>query len=187
MHYRSESEGIPRVNVSIPFTEQDWYTTLTWKVTPIVQMEERALVVAGMSILWAPQNPRGFRFMDTKGKVLFLPNLLFASPFRSLHTFLCFAAGYSLMNIFDPKAGGGMVVAVLPEGRPLRVDQIRDNFLHPTSESMATYTNVVLGEDGGDKTDVDPAPTREEPIILSSEESADSCQGLIHRSTRVGP
>ncbi|KAJ0463404.1 hypothetical protein HanHA300_Chr14g0515301 [Helianthus annuus] len=68
MHYRSESEGVPRVNVSISYTEQDWYTTLTRKVTPIIQLEERALVAAGMSMLWAPQNPRVFQFMDIKGK-----------------------------------------------------------------------------------------------------------------------
>ncbi|KAF5768063.1 hypothetical protein HanRHA438_Chr14g0642951 [Helianthus annuus] len=68
MHYRSESEGVPRVNVSVSYTEQDWYTTLTQKVDPIIQLEERALVAAGMSMLWAPQNPRVFQFMDTKGK-----------------------------------------------------------------------------------------------------------------------
>ncbi|MFS7962634.1 hypothetical protein Hanom_Chr08g00728941 [Helianthus anomalus] len=59
MHYRAESEGVPHVNVSVDFTEQDWYTTLTRKVTPIIQLEERALVAAWMSMLWAPQNPRG--------------------------------------------------------------------------------------------------------------------------------
>ncbi|KAJ0946815.1 hypothetical protein HanRHA438_Chr01g0008121 [Helianthus annuus] len=36
MHYRAESEGVPRENVSVDFTEQDWYTTLTRKVTPII-------------------------------------------------------------------------------------------------------------------------------------------------------
>ncbi|KAM0061662.1 hypothetical protein Hdeb2414_s0004g00138811 [Helianthus debilis subsp. tardiflorus] len=144
------------------FTKQDWYTTLTRKVTPIVQLEERALVAARMSMLWAPQNPRGFPVYGYRGK------------------------GYSLMNVFDPKDGGAMVMAVLPEGRPLWIDQIRDNFLHPTSERMAAYANVVLGEDDGDKIDVNPAPTREEPIILSSEEFADSYQDLTCRSTCAG-
>ncbi|KAM0002482.1 hypothetical protein Hdeb2414_s0008g00275161 [Helianthus debilis subsp. tardiflorus] len=120
MHHLSESEGVPRVNVSISYTEQDLYTTLTRKVTPIVQLEERALVVAGMNMLWAPKNPRGFPFYEYKREIW-----------------------YSLMNIFDPEAGGAMVVATLPEGRPLWVDQIRDNFLHPSSQSMATYANVV--------------------------------------------
>ncbi|MFS7968367.1 hypothetical protein Hanom_Chr09g00796591 [Helianthus anomalus] len=82
MNYRPESEGIPRVNVSIDFTKQE------------------ALVAAGMSMLWAPQNPSGFPVYGYRGK-----------------------AGYSLMNVFDPKAGGAMVVAALPEGRPLWLDQ----------------------------------------------------------------
>ncbi|KAF5795180.1 hypothetical protein HanRHA438_Chr08g0348101 [Helianthus annuus] len=73
MHYRAESEGVPRVNVSIPFTEQDWYTTLTRKVTPIVQLEERALVAAGMSMLWALQNPRGFPVYGYRGKGIAFP------------------------------------------------------------------------------------------------------------------
>ncbi|KAF5758912.1 hypothetical protein HanXRQr2_Chr16g0734911 [Helianthus annuus] len=90
-----------------------------------------------MSMLWAPQKHRGFPIYGYQGK-----------------------AGYSLMNVFDPKAGGAMVVAALPEGRPLWVEQIRNNFLHPTSESLATYANTVLGEDGEDDIDVDPAPTQ---------------------------
>ncbi|KAJ0649351.1 hypothetical protein HanLR1_Chr15g0583311 [Helianthus annuus] len=165
IHYRAESEGVPRVNVSVDFTEQEWYKVLTRKVTPIIQLEERALVVARMSMLWAPQNPRGFPIYGYQGK-----------------------AGYSLMNVFDPKAGGAMVVAALPEGRPVWVDQIRNNFLHPTGESMATYANTVLGEDDGDDIDVDSVPTRGggEVIILSSEGSDESHQDLIHRSARAG-
>ncbi|MFS7953338.1 hypothetical protein Hanom_Chr07g00617341 [Helianthus anomalus] len=85
-----------------------------------------------------------------------------------------------LMNVFLSQTGGAMVVAGLPEGRPVWVDQLGDNFLHPISESMATHAKTVLGED---EIDVDPSPTREEPIILSSEESAGSYQDLIHRST----
>ncbi|KAM0042599.1 hypothetical protein Hdeb2414_s0010g00331641 [Helianthus debilis subsp. tardiflorus] len=99
MHYRADSEGVSRVNVSVEFTEQEWYKVLTRKVTPIIQLEERALVAAGMSMLWASQNPRGFPIYGYQGK-----------------------AGYSLMNVFEPKAGGAMVVAALPEGRPLWVD-----------------------------------------------------------------
>ncbi|MFS7991978.1 hypothetical protein Hanom_Chr12g01076951 [Helianthus anomalus] len=108
MHYRAESEGVPRVNVSIDFADQEWYKVLTRKVTPIVQLEEKALVAAGMSMLWAPRDPRGFSIYGYQGK------------------------GYSLMNVFDSKAGGAMVIDVLPEGRPLWVDHIKDNFLHPT-------------------------------------------------------
>ncbi|KAJ0946754.1 hypothetical protein HanRHA438_Chr01g0007431 [Helianthus annuus] len=105
MHYRSENEGVPRVNVSISYADQDWYTTLTRKVTPIIQLEERALVAAGMSMLWVPQNPRAYPVYGYKGK-----------------------SGYSLMNVFDPNVGSAMVVAALPEDRLVWVDQIRDNF-----------------------------------------------------------
>ncbi|MFS7945306.1 hypothetical protein Hanom_Chr06g00522731 [Helianthus anomalus] len=117
-----------------------------------------------MSTLWAPQNPRAYPVYGYKGK-----------------------AGYSLMNVFDPKVGDAMVVVVLPEDRPVWVDQIRDNFLHPSSESMATYANDVLDDDGEDATNLDTAPTWEELILLSSEESASSSQDLIHRSSRAGP
>ncbi|KAM0006228.1 hypothetical protein Hdeb2414_s0179g00825091 [Helianthus debilis subsp. tardiflorus] len=115
MHYRAESEGVPRVNVSISYIDHDLYPTLTQKVTSIIHGEERALVAAGMSMLWVPQNPRAYPVYGFKGK------------------------GYSLLNVFDPKVGGAMVVVALPEGQPGWVDQIRNNFLHPSSESMATY------------------------------------------------
>ncbi|KAJ0789429.1 hypothetical protein HanPI659440_Chr05g0203461 [Helianthus annuus] len=164
MHYREESEGVPRVNVSIDFAEQEWYKVLTRKVTSITQFEERVLVAAGMSMLWALQNPRGVPIYGYQGKV-----------------------GYSLMNVLDPKAGGAMVVAYLPEGKPVWLDQIRDCFLHPTSESLATYANTILGEDGGDVLDDVLSPTREEVIVLSSEGSDRSREGLIPCSPRAGP
>ncbi|KAM0031690.1 hypothetical protein Hdeb2414_s0017g00511841 [Helianthus debilis subsp. tardiflorus] len=91
------------------------------------------------------------------------------------------------MNVLDPKASGAMVVAYLPEGRPVWLDQIRDRFLHPTSESLATYANIILGEDGGDDLDDAINPTREEVIVLSSEGSDGSHEGLIPRSTCAGP
>ncbi|MFS7996428.1 hypothetical protein Hanom_Chr12g01129871 [Helianthus anomalus] len=164
MHYRLESEGIPRVNMSIDFTEQEWYTVLTRKVTSIIQFEERALVAAGMSMLWAPRNPRGFPVYGYRGK-----------------------AGYSLMNVFDPKASGAMVVASLPEGRPLWLDHIRDTFLHPSNESMVNYANTILGDDGEDGIGFDVNPTREEPILHSSDESDDESFHLICCSSRAGP
>ncbi|KAF5806152.1 hypothetical protein HanRHA438_Chr05g0227101 [Helianthus annuus] len=141
MHYREESEGVPHVNVSIDFAEQEWYKVLTRKVTSMTQFEERVLVAAGMSLL----------------------------------------------NVLDPKAGGAMVVAYLPEGKPVWLDQIRDCFLHLTSESLATYANTILGEDGGDVLDDVLSPTREEVIVLSSEGSDRSLEGLIPRSPRAGP
>ncbi|KAM0066439.1 hypothetical protein Hdeb2414_s0002g00049021 [Helianthus debilis subsp. tardiflorus] len=127
MHYRTESEGISRVNVSTDFADQEWHKTLTRKATSISQLEERALVGADMSMLWVPKNPRGIPVYGYQGKV-----------------------GYSLLNVLDPKAGGAMVEAILPEGKPAWLDQIRDRFLHPTSDSFAAYANVILGEDDED-------------------------------------
>ncbi|KAM0028629.1 hypothetical protein Hdeb2414_s0018g00516161 [Helianthus debilis subsp. tardiflorus] len=100
---------------------------------------------------------------------------------------LYFTVWYSLMNFLDPKANGAMVVAYLPEEKPVLLDQIRDRFLHPTSESLATYANTILGEDGGDDLDDVLSPTREDVIVLSSEGSDRSHEGLIPRSPRAGP
>ncbi|KAJ0770540.1 hypothetical protein HanPI659440_Chr07g0258771 [Helianthus annuus] len=102
MHYQDENEGVPRVNVSIDFSEQEWYKVLTRKVTSIIQLKERALVAAGMSMLWAPQNPRDFPLYGYQRK-----------------------ARYSLMNVFYSNAGGAMVVAALPEGKPLWLETRR--------------------------------------------------------------
>ncbi|KAJ0435245.1 hypothetical protein HanIR_Chr17g0891201 [Helianthus annuus] len=144
MHYRSESEGVPRVAVSIAFADEDWYKTLSRRATLMIQLEERAPVAAGMSMLWVPRDPRAYLDYAHKGR-----------------------AGYSLMNVFDSKVAGGMTVAALPEGEPGWVSRIRYNFLHPSNESIATYANVILGDDE-DESDVDVVPTREELILLSS-------------------
>ncbi|MFS7939165.1 hypothetical protein Hanom_Chr05g00448531 [Helianthus anomalus] len=148
------------------FAEQEWYKVLAQKVTSIAQLEERSLVATEMNMLWAPQNPRC--------PYLWLPKKKYYS-------------GYSLMNVLDPKADGAVVVATLFEGRPLWLDQIRDRFLHPSSESLVTYANAILGEDGGDDLDDVLSPTREEVIVLSSEGSDRSHEGLIARSPRAGP
>ncbi|MFS7998907.1 hypothetical protein Hanom_Chr12g01159601 [Helianthus anomalus] len=92
-----------------------------------------------MSMLWAPLNPRGIPVYGYQGKV-----------------------GYSLLNFLDPKVAGAMVEAILPKGKPVWLDQIRDCFLHPTSDSFAAYASVILGEDGGDDVDDTTDPTREE-------------------------
>ncbi|KAM0036559.1 hypothetical protein Hdeb2414_s0014g00427821 [Helianthus debilis subsp. tardiflorus] len=39
MHYRAESEGVPRVNVSVAFTEHEWYNVLTRKVTLLFSLK----------------------------------------------------------------------------------------------------------------------------------------------------
>ncbi|MFS7903429.1 hypothetical protein Hanom_Chr01g00023921 [Helianthus anomalus] len=188
MHYRLESKGIPRVNVSIDFTKQEWYTVLTRKVTSIIQLKERALVAAGMS-MWAPQIPRGFPVYGYKGKGTAICLLLSYKFFWSPHITL-YACSRVQFNecFFDHKAGGAMVVASLPEGRPLWLDQIRDNFLHPSNESLAAYANTIVGDDDGDDIGIDVNPTREEPILLSSEDSDDDASyHLIYRSSREGP
>ncbi|KAJ0753880.1 hypothetical protein HanPI659440_Chr09g0340771 [Helianthus annuus] len=64
---------------------------------------------------------------------------------------------------------------------------IRDRFLHPTSESFASFANTILGEDDGSDFDNTTDPTREEVIVLSSEGYDRSREGLIPRSPRAGP
>ncbi|KAJ0805360.1 hypothetical protein HanPI659440_Chr02g0049081 [Helianthus annuus] len=56
MRYRAESEGIPKV---------------THKATSISQLEERALVGAGMSMLWVPKNPLGVPVYGYQGKRIY--------------------------------------------------------------------------------------------------------------------
>ncbi|MFS7984775.1 hypothetical protein Hanom_Chr11g00990521 [Helianthus anomalus] len=100
---------------------------------------------------------------------------------------LCFTVGYSLLNVLDPKAAGAMVEAIFPEGKLVWLDQIRDRFLHPTSDNVAAYANAILGEDGGDDLDDTTDPTQGEVIILSSGGSDRSQEGLTSRPTRAGP
>ncbi|MFS7938066.1 hypothetical protein Hanom_Chr05g00435131 [Helianthus anomalus] len=83
------------------------------------------------------------------------------------------------------QASGAMVVASLLDGRPLWLEQIRDNFLHPSNESLAAYANAILGDDGEGDTDFDVNPTREEPIVLSSAD--DASFHLIRCYSRAGP
>ncbi|MFS7996923.1 hypothetical protein Hanom_Chr12g01135721 [Helianthus anomalus] len=76
---------------------------------------------------------------------------------------------------------GAMIEVILPDGKPVWLDQIRERFLVPTSESFASYANTILGEDDATH------PVREEVIVLSSGGSDGSHEGLIPRSTRAGP
>ncbi|KAJ0444024.1 hypothetical protein HanIR_Chr16g0827221 [Helianthus annuus] len=160
MHYRSVSEGIPKVDVLVGFAEEGWYKKLTEKATAISQLEEMALVGAGMSLLWAPKNPLGVPVYGYQGKF-----------------------GYSLINVLDPKAAGAMVEAIQEDGKPTWLNQIRDRFLHPTDESFTRYANVALAEDDED----DPIdPIREEVVVLSSGSSDRSFEGLISRCPHAG-
>ncbi|MFS7987283.1 hypothetical protein Hanom_Chr11g01020641 [Helianthus anomalus] len=164
MHYWAESEGIPKIDVTINFGEQEWYKTLTRKATPICQIKEMALVGASISMLWVPKNPRGVPVFGYDGKVR-----------------------YSLLNVLDPKATGAMIEAVFAEGKPVWLDQIRDRFLHPSSDSFVAYVNTILGEDDGDELDDTFGLIREEVIVLSSEGSEKSREELIPCSPRAGP
>ncbi|MFS8012410.1 hypothetical protein Hanom_Chr14g01320511 [Helianthus anomalus] len=66
-----------------------------------------------------------------------------------------------------------MVEAIQEDGKPTWLDQIRPHFLHPTNESFASYTNVVLGDADED----DPIdPTRDEVVVLSSGSSGKSLE-----------
>ncbi|KAF5766060.1 hypothetical protein HanRHA438_Chr15g0723131 [Helianthus annuus] len=126
MHYRSESEGVPK---------------------------EKALVAAGMSLLWVPRDPRAYPVYAYKGKAIFV--------------------------------AGEMAMAALPVGEPKLTEWIRDNFLHPSYESIDAYGTVVLGALEA-RNNLDKAPTREETILLSSEEYTGLSHYLIHRSSRAG-
>ncbi|KAJ0696327.1 hypothetical protein HanLR1_Chr10g0355831 [Helianthus annuus] len=160
MHYRLVSEGIPKVDVLADYAAQDWYKKITHKATALSQLDEMALVGAGMSLLWIPKNPLGVPVYSYQGKF-----------------------GYSLINVLDPKAAGAMVEAIQEDGKPTWLDQIRGRFLHPSNESFSKYANVSLGEDDGD----DPVdPIREEVVVLSSGSSDESLGGLTSYYARAG-
>ncbi|KAJ0743163.1 hypothetical protein HanPI659440_Chr10g0372671 [Helianthus annuus] len=163
MHYRTESEGVPKVVVAASYADKEWYKTVTRRPTPIIQLEEKALVAAGMSLMWVPREPTAFPVYACKGK------------------------GYSLMNVFDLKVGGEIATTLLPEGEPAWTARIRDNFLHPSSESVTSYGTVILGAPFVAAADLDKSPTREGTILLSSEESTGSSHGLIRHSSRQVP
>ncbi|KAM0006891.1 hypothetical protein Hdeb2414_s0157g00817141 [Helianthus debilis subsp. tardiflorus] len=120
MHYRVIGEGIPKVNVVVGFAQQAWYKKLTEKATSISQLEEMALVGAGMSLLWVPKNPLSVPVYGYQGKL-----------------------GYSLLNALDPKAGGAMVEAIQKDGKSTWLDQIRNRFLHPTNPAQEAVNEPV--------------------------------------------
>ncbi|KAM0036792.1 hypothetical protein Hdeb2414_s0014g00430541 [Helianthus debilis subsp. tardiflorus] len=57
-----------------------------------------------------------------------------------------------------------MVEAIQAEDKPIWLDQIRNRFLHPTSESFAAYGNTVLGEDDEDDVDGSTQGAVNEPV-----------------------
>ncbi|KAJ0617791.1 hypothetical protein HanHA89_Chr02g0045821 [Helianthus annuus] len=160
MPYRHVSQGIPKVDVMQDFAAQDWYRKITSKATAISQLDEMALVGAGMSLLWVPKHPLGQPVYSHQGKF-----------------------GYSLINVLDLKTAGIMVEAIQADGNPTWLDQIRGRFLHPTDESLNRYVAEVLGEDVLN----DPVePGGEEVIVLSSESSDQNFEDLTSRCARAG-
>ncbi|KAL9993777.1 hypothetical protein Hdeb2414_s0986g00970981 [Helianthus debilis subsp. tardiflorus] len=95
--------------------------------------------------------------------------------------------GYTLLNVLDTKVGGAMVEVIQkPEKRPW-LDQIGGRFLHPTNESFIAYANTALGEDREDDEDDAFDFIREEVIVLSSDGSGRSFEGLTSCSLCAGP
>ncbi|MFS7913574.1 hypothetical protein Hanom_Chr02g00143321 [Helianthus anomalus] len=160
MSYRQVAQGIPKVEPLPDFASQAWYGKITSKATAISQLDEMALVGAGMSLLWVPKHPLGQPVYCYKGKF-----------------------GYSLLNALDPKTAGAMVEAIQSDGNPTWLDQIHDRFLHPTDESLSRYVDEVLGEDIWDDF---VHSGREEVVILSSGSSGRDVEGLTSRSARAG-
>ncbi|KAJ0584418.1 hypothetical protein HanHA89_Chr05g0188401 [Helianthus annuus] len=160
MPYRHVSKGIPKVDVMQDYAAQDWYKKITSKATAISQLDEMALVGAGMSLLWVPKHPLGQPVYSHQGKF-----------------------GYSLINVLDPKTAGTMVEAIQADGNPTWLDQIRGRFLHLTDKSLNRYVAEVLGEDVLN----DPVePGHEEVIVLSSESSDQNFEDLTSRCARAG-
>ncbi|KAF5807591.1 hypothetical protein HanXRQr2_Chr05g0235371 [Helianthus annuus] len=106
MHYRSVDEGIPKIDVLVGFADQDWYKKITHKATAISQLEEMALVGAGMSLLWFPKNPLGVPVYGYQGKCIWIQFVK------------------CLLNVLDPKAAGAMVEAIQEDGKPTWLNQI---------------------------------------------------------------
>ncbi|KAM0072113.1 hypothetical protein Hdeb2414_s0001g00032781 [Helianthus debilis subsp. tardiflorus] len=122
MSYRQVAQGIPKVDPLPDFAAQEWYGKITAKATAISQLDEMALVGAGMSMLWVPKHPLGQPVYSHRGKF-----------------------GYSLLNALDLKAAGAMVEAIQADGNPTWLDQIQGRFLHPSDESLSRYADEILG------------------------------------------
>ncbi|KAJ0725988.1 hypothetical protein HanPI659440_Chr12g0465171 [Helianthus annuus] len=179
MSYRHVSQGIPKVDVMQDFAAQDWYRKITSKATAISQLDEMALVGAGMSLLWVPKHPLGQPVYSHQGKF-----------------------GYNLINVLDPKTAGTMVEAIQADGSPTWLDQIRGRFLHPTDESLGKYVTKVLGiarvdvaepvlgggDDDEEKISVDPSAQLEtrKRARTSKSRKEGRTEGKAAGSSRVG-
>ncbi|KAJ0612253.1 hypothetical protein HanHA300_Chr01g0025481 [Helianthus annuus] len=158
----------------------------------MLQLDEKALMAVGMSMLCVPKNlrPAPIYAYKGKGKPCWLLSFTFALLYDRLFIKISFAA-YRLINALDPKIGGEMIGRILPEGELPWLEQIRDYFHHPTVESLSVHVAIPTGmhPSASVKPEVVQSPAQGETILLSSEESTASSNGLIHRSraTREGP
>ncbi|MFS7910767.1 hypothetical protein Hanom_Chr02g00110071 [Helianthus anomalus] len=57
MQFRRPKDKVPNKRM-IAYEGMPWYETLTARQTPMWQLEEEVLFAEGMSMLWAPENPR---------------------------------------------------------------------------------------------------------------------------------
>ncbi|KAJ0882675.1 hypothetical protein HanPSC8_Chr10g0412431 [Helianthus annuus] len=114
--YRLVDEGVPKLPVAA-YADEAWYKTLTRTSAAMLQLDEKALVAAGMSMLWAPTNPRPGPIYGYKNKGN--PCWLFCFALLSLYVgpfiVMCFTA-YGWINALDPKVSSEMVMRLLPEG-----------------------------------------------------------------------
>ncbi|KAJ0618302.1 hypothetical protein HanPSC8_Chr02g0057501 [Helianthus annuus] len=165
MNYRHPDEGIPKLPV-VAYVDEQWYKTLIARPTPMLQLEEAALVAAGMIMLWVSTNPMGAPVCGN------------------------YFAAYGLMIALKLKVGGMMVTRVLPEGELSWLEQIKDYFHHPMEESLGAHVtsptcahSVVSA-----KLEAVKSLAWRETILLSSEESTASFDAFIHqsRSTSTG-
>ncbi|KAJ0800043.1 hypothetical protein HanPI659440_Chr03g0098411 [Helianthus annuus] len=131
MYYRVEHKGVPKV-VLVDSCDDCAGSGIkpSQRFLPRFQLGEKALVAAGMSLLWVPRDPRAALVYAYKGKrySLFVVVLFFSF----FVTYLFFVlVRYSLMNVFDPEIGGEMTGMLLPAGEAAWVDRIRDTFYIP--------------------------------------------------------
>ncbi|KAJ0804961.1 hypothetical protein HanPI659440_Chr02g0044091 [Helianthus annuus] len=68
IHYRNESEGVPKIMIGGSYADRDWYKTLTKTPTAMLQLEEKDLVATGMSLMWVPKDLRAAPINAHKGK-----------------------------------------------------------------------------------------------------------------------
>ncbi|MFS7933254.1 hypothetical protein Hanom_Chr04g00377541 [Helianthus anomalus] len=133
--FNSRTGGVSPCSANPPKSLHDWKQKFFYIYRGVIPIDlciiakrvKGALVGAGMSMLWAPQNPKGIPVYGYQGKGISIANLL----------------GYSLLNVLDPKAAGAMVEAILPEGKP--VWDGLDDTTDPTREEV-----IVLSSGGSD-------------------------------------